>query len=171
MTQARVSQWESGREEIPARQVGCLIDIFENRRDRIGPLLDRMLRRDPLLSVQSADAEFVVKECESVRSAYRLNETEVDGQAHGMIFEAKWKKTDPLIPMAEDILSFEYERDIALAPRMKRSIEFRVHVEMFAVDFAGYGRVWLRRNKLIKPATGAPLKHHSNFLISDLDGG
>ena len=169
VTQARISQWESGREEIPARQVGCLIDIFENRGDRIGPLLDRMLRRDPMLSVQSENGEYLIKECEAVCQAYRLHAPDVNGRPHAATFEAKWKDTDPRIPMQEEILSIEYERDISLAHGSGGKTEFRVYVEMFAIDFAGYGRVWLRRNKLIKPATGAPLKHHNNLLISDLD--
>ena len=169
ITQARVSQWENGREEIPYRQRGSLIDIFENRGDRIGPFLERMLRRDAMLSIQTGKGDFVLKECEAIRNAYRLTRTEVEGKLHNSVYEASWKENDPIVPRLDEVVALDYERDIALADRMNADREFRVHVEIFAVDYAGYGRVLLRRNKLIRPATGEAMRRNNGVLLEDLE--
>jgi len=171
ITQARISQWELGMEEVPRRQIGALLDIFENRKDKIGPFLERLIRRDSLLSIQSGDGSQILKESRTVLDAYGLEATQVENAHHGAIFEANWKATDPVALQLEELLAVDYERDISLTGRTGPIVEHRVAVELFSVDYTGYGRVLLRRNRVIRPTTGESMRYTKKVLIQDLDVG
>jgi len=164
--QAIISQWENGKEPIPRAQKLCLIDVFQNKRGRITPVIERMIRRDPTISVQTVRSDVLLRESPLVLNAYRLEKVDVEGFHHVDVFESKWR-TRLGIPV--DLLSADYERDIELNAERHRSTGLRFKVEIFCMELEGNGLLAFRKNHLVSEFTGANPKLSSLAVIGDLD--
>jgi len=150
ITQARVSRWESGREEMPRKHRLSLIELISNKSGKIDPLIDRLIRRDPSFAVTSFDTSKILRESEKVLNAFKLNRSEVDGATAARIFNAEWKKRLPIDPQ---MYRTDYVRDIDLAGNAIGS-GLRMRMKMFSVELSGYDRIYVRQNFIVGPSEG-----------------
>jgi len=147
ITQARISRWEGGKEEIPKRHRDTLFEVFLNKRGQLDPLINRLIKQDPSLAVASGDSERILHESSDVLSAFRLERSDVDGEELAKTFDAEWKSTAKL---DLSFCSLEYLRDIGLRNHTIGEPAYRFRIKLFAVELSGHERIILRKNHLMQ---------------------
>ena len=156
LSQARISRWESGREDIPVKHRLRIVDLFLNTRGQISPLIETMLRSNPTLGVMCRKAKKILKASSLVLNAYELEKSDVIGAEYARIFDPLCKNTTDL---SMDWCALSYSRDLLLGGALGCSRGFRWRVKMVRVRIEGYDEIVIRRNELVGPSgddTSAP---------------
>ena len=164
--QANISRWESGKEPVPRVQRLCLIDVFENKGGRITPILERMIRRDPSISIQSIRDDRILRESPEVLNAFKLQRSDIEGAEHARVYDVRWKASQP---EAEEFVSLDYHRDIFLNPDHGASVGYRMHIELFMLELEHNQLVAIRRNLGLWGATGEDVNFKAVQMVSDFD--
>ena len=136
---------------MPRKHRLSLIDLISNKSGKIDPLIERLIRSDPSFAVASGDTNKILRESENILNAFKLNRSEVDGTVHGRVFNAEWKSRTS---SSMDFYRCEYIRDVQLAGEVDTGSGMRLRIKMFAVDLAGYDRVYIRQNFIMGRAKG-----------------
>lgn len=168
ITQARISRWETGLEEMPRKHRLRYIDLISNKNGKLDPLLDRLIRSDPSFAITSADTSKILRESKTVLNAFKLNRCDVDGTAHARVFDSEWKtrQSNKL-----DFYLTEYVRDIELAGTAGSGSGNRFRIKMFAAHLTGYDRVYIRQNWIVGPSQREVDAKFLEFLkLDDLEG-
>ncbi len=168
ISQARISRWEGGREEIPKKHRLKLIDVLFNKRGHIDPLIERLVKLDPSVIVGTEANAQILMMGDAVLRAYRLNRSEIEGREHAEVFDSEWKSK-----IDYDLSSFcyaEYRRDIELAGRPEGKPGFRCQASIVHVELAGHDRLVIIRNRFLGPSLGAyDIQVHEFLTPSDIE--
>ena len=151
LTQARVSLWETGQEDIPTKHRQRIVDLFLNTRGQISPLIEAMLRSNPDLAVTDKNAEKILRESPLILQAFGLEKSEVEGAQYARIFNAEWKNSTNLV---YDFCSISYCRDVELANTFGKRPGFRCRLKLISVGLEGYDKITIRQSEIIGPSGG-----------------
>ena len=153
LSQARISRWESGREDIPVKHRLRIVDLFLNSRGQISPLIETMLRSNPDLVVLDAKREGtrILRESPLILKAYGLEKSDVEGAEYARIFDAQWIN---LANFSTDWCAVTYFRDVELARVSGRSRGFRCRVKLLRVGIEDYDEIVIARHEIVGPPKG-----------------